>query len=79
MCNLSAALFQNPNHDPIIDGKMEHCLQLILIAGESDMNAPEEGSEEEILVLVTKYGAKSQLWSQFWDYENLQSRHWDQL
>ncbi len=43
------------------------------------MNAPEEGSEEEILVLVTKYGAKSQLWSQFWDYENLQSRHWDQL
>jgi len=50
-------------------------LQLISFAGESDMNAPEGGLEQEIFVLVTKYGAKTQLWSQFWDYENLQSRH----
>jgi len=43
------------------------------------MNAPEGDLEQEILVLVTNHGAKTQLWSQFWDYENLQSRHWDQL
>jgi hypothetical protein len=79
MCNLSAALFQNPNHDPMINGKMEHCLQLISFAGESDMNAPEGGLEQEIFVLVTKYETKTQLWSQFWDYENLQSHHRDQL
>jgi hypothetical protein len=59
--------------------KWNMIIMIISFAGESDMNAPEGDLEQEILVLVTNHGAKTQLWSQFWDYENLQSRHWDQL
>jgi hypothetical protein len=55
---------------------MENCLQFISFPGKSDTNTLEEpygyqvcGLEQEILVLVPQSGAKTQLWSQFWEYE----------
>jgi hypothetical protein len=42
---------------------MENCLQFISFPGKSDT------LEQEILVLAPQSGAKTQLWSQFWEYE----------